>query len=835
MWNQEFLPFYYFNHFTPNSVQTNMDYDSSSVKSEHVIDINYFQEAQQSLLAGIQHIQKLLPRLKHLEIVKVPGSCQVQTFRNHFKLNQNFQHSSWLSIYRKDILKGLDVDALRNHDDWPTNPSQRILSKSGWDDINSYLESFKIRLSDETNRLLVVGDLNSGKSSLVNSLLGRNVVCVDQMPLTACFCEVIAGKDVMDEVVHAIPKMDNYDFNDKNTFVTHQLSDLKRLLADDPSPFEFLKVYVSHHFHNQTSKDFLEKMSLIDSPGLNIDAEKTLNLFRKQREIDVIVFVVNAENLITYSGQEFLKSISNEKPYFFLIVNKFDNIVDKARCKRDILGQLKKLSQFVSEDTSKMVHFVSAKKVLEERVDLLVPSGEDQKLVASFSQFESHLKKFIVLNRTASKLLPAKKFMTDMLKDCLELVDGNLAQNIIHFAKESDVILRQSPRFISTIEKYESMCIRVNRIISDTVKCVEIHVKRHLDRFIDSFLNEWPNVNFTNYPSSWGKDISTNDNWLQYRLREQPNAPLWRGAFDTLAYARELQDYFNDCIIYELTVVEQKVLYDIKEAISDILALYSDIDIPFDFLVESPEQFINQKTPRSVQTVNQILKENWTADGIQEILQSDIFTRQVKSINKVELHSNLTVIQEPRLRPKVVGLFDIITAKPATRSLIVPHFFLSAATSISSIYHVFSYSTRLVYNFFTKTPVILHSTTLATAAVMLARVSDVVSFFGKSVDVLVKVGSFIYSVSIKVVIDVGSYVSGLMTPGFSSINKSSVKPLYMPRMENKEFDRSMASRPLILPNRQLSILEKAYGFLPNIVIPNTYIYGAAVGLFGNNH
>ena len=800
--------------------------DTNSVKSEHTIDVNNFHEAQTSLLAGIQHIHKLLPRLKNLEIVKTSGSCQVQTFRNNFKFNRNFQHSSWTDIYRKDILKGLDVDPLKNLDMWPAIPSNRIIAKTPWEDVKSYLESFKARLSDETNRLLVVGDLNSGKSSLVNSLLGRNVVCVDQMPLTACFCEVIAGKQVEKEIVHAIVDMEKYDFMDPTTFETYELSDLKTLLADDPSPYEFLKVYVSHHFHNQSSDDFLEKMSLIDSPGLNIDAEKTLNLFRKQREIDVVVFVVNAENMITYSAQEFLKSISNEKLYFFLIINKFDNIVDKSRCKRDILSQLKKLNQFVSDDTSKMVHFVSAKKVLDQRIELLAPSADDSKLLSNFANFESHLKKFIVLNKTASKLLPAKKFMCDLLKDCLELVDGNIAQHLIQFVKESDVLISTSPKFVTTVERYEETCIRVNRIVKDTVECIQIHIRKHLERFIQSFLKDWPNVNFSNYPSSWGRDVKHTNAWLSYRLEEAPLLPEWRGAFDTLAYARDLQDYFNDCLAFELTVCEQKALLDVKEAISEILNLYASIDIPSDFLEDSPEAFIKQQNPRGVHSVNQILKENWSINRVQEILQSSLFNKQFNSLSKVQLVQSIEILPEPRVRPKAVGLFDIITATPTTNSLIVPHFFLSVATFSTSCFYGIKSTVTFIYNFFTNTPVIFHSTTLATTALMLARLSDVLSFLSKTVEVGVNATRFIYNSIYNTLVEVGSFAT---SRSFSMASKSNVKPLYVPQLNSAAFD---PVAPLQLPNRQMGTMERLYGLIPSVYIPSSYIYGASLGIFG---
>ena len=85
-------------------------------------------------------------------------------------------------------------------------------------------------------------------------------------------------------------------------------------------------------------------VSIIDSPGLNIDSIKTTSLFSKQEEIDVIVFVVNAENHFTLSGRQFLEIATREKAFLFIVVNRCDTIHRRDRNKREILNQIREIA-----------------------------------------------------------------------------------------------------------------------------------------------------------------------------------------------------------------------------------------------------------------------------------------------------------------------------------------------------------------------------------------------------------------------------------------------------------------------------------------------------------
>lgn len=152
------------------------------------------------------------------------------------------------------------------------------------------------------------------------------------------------------EQVHAVKENLDYAASNPDTFEVFPLSSLRELAEDedfDQRGFSLLKVYCRDHRSKGESllHNDLVNISLIDSPGLNIDTCKTTCLFTKQQEIDVVCFVVNAENHFTLSGKQFLERCALDKEWVFVIVNKFDLIKRKERCMKGIFDQLQSLSQ----------------------------------------------------------------------------------------------------------------------------------------------------------------------------------------------------------------------------------------------------------------------------------------------------------------------------------------------------------------------------------------------------------------------------------------------------------------------------------------------------------
>ena len=281
-----------------------------------------------------------------------------------------------------------------------------------------HIEKLRARVEDITSKVLVTGDLNAGKSTVVNAILRRQVMPVDQQPCTTAFCEVHdASENAGVEEVHIVKDTTTYNVKDESTFKRASIADLEELISENEDIKQMIKVYINDP--RESAESFLNNgivdISLIDAPGLNRDSVKTTALFARQEEIDVVVFVVSAENHFTLSAREFLESASREKAYVFIVVNKFEGIRDKNKCKRRVLEQVKELSPRTYEDAADLVHFVDSATVLG-----IGPSNP------AFETLESSLRSFVLLKRSKSKLHPAATYLLNLLAD-VDLLSGSNA------------------------------------------------------------------------------------------------------------------------------------------------------------------------------------------------------------------------------------------------------------------------------------------------------------------------------------------------------------------------------------------------------------------------
>ena len=308
-----------------------------------------------------------------------------------------------------------------------------------------HLENLKQRLSDTQSKVLVTGDLNAGKSTFVNALLRRPLMPTDQQPCTTVFCEVLDASELNRDVeeVHMLQPGVKYNSQDDSTFTRHTLEEIEQIVAEaeevSPEDAPILKCYASDTRATQDSllKNGIVDIALIDAPGLNRDSLKTTALFARQEEIDVVVFVVSAENHFTLSAKEFLWNASHDKAFVFIVVNKFDSIKNKDKCRKLVLDQIRQLSPRTYEDAANLVHFVDSQAVfgaeensqfasalnrpseeLGRKVQggVLVESRSTESLQA-FARLEAALRDFVLLKRSKSKLLPSKTYMLRLLSD----------------------------------------------------------------------------------------------------------------------------------------------------------------------------------------------------------------------------------------------------------------------------------------------------------------------------------------------------------------------------------------------------------------------------------
>ncbi|KAK9494715.1 hypothetical protein V1508DRAFT_412422 [Lipomyces doorenjongii] len=361
-----------------------------------------------------------------------------------------------------------------------------------------HLLSLRERIEDTSSKVLVTGDLNAGKSTFCNALLRRNVLPEDQQPCTNVFCEVLDAQiNNGVEEVHAIPHGSTYNRQDERTYDVFPISQLERL-AVSPEIYMLLKIYIEDKRPPEQSllRNGVVDIALIDAPGLNMDSMQTTAVFARQEEIDVVVFVVSAENHFTLSAKEFIWNAAHEKAFIFIVVNRFDNIRDKNRCSRLILEQVAKLSPRTYNDSDDLVHFVSSNKVPKSYPDdgddgddngddgNGGTNNHDDDGALDFENLERCLRNFILEKRAISKLAPAKTYLLNVLGDLEALASYNeqLSQDEVQRLK--DELAHITPAYEISLQNSVKIAEEVDGNIEKLVTSVYEHTRYRLENVI---------------------------------------------------------------------------------------------------------------------------------------------------------------------------------------------------------------------------------------------------------------------------------------------------------------------------------------------------------------
>ncbi|CAH00128.1 mitofusin [Kluyveromyces lactis] len=365
-----------------------------------------------------------------------------------------------------------------------------------------HLINLQTRVQDTSSKVFITGDLNSGKSTLCNAFLRKKVLPEDQLPCTNVFCEILEARENGNmERVHAIPKTVAtnvkdasvlYDMRDRSTYEDYTLDKLDQLVYDNDH-YILLKIYIKDDKRPVDSsllRNGTADISLIDSPGLNMDSVKTTEVMSRQEEIDLVVFVVNAENQLTLSAREFITMASREKKLMFFVINKFDHIKDKDRCKKLILDQIKEISPETYKQNSEFVHFVTSHGKIPHEGENRPDGGDDPngdmpnppKEDPDFDKLEDNLRNFVFKKRSLSKLLPAKTYLIKLLKDLERISQCNLEKY-----KEEDyhlnaLLIDLQPELHDVTNRCSELIESIDKICEFTTKEVYGYTKMQINK-----------------------------------------------------------------------------------------------------------------------------------------------------------------------------------------------------------------------------------------------------------------------------------------------------------------------------------------------------------------
>ena len=173
-------------------------------------------------------------------------------------------------------------------------------------------------------RLLVLGDMKRGKSTLLNALIGENLLPSDVNPCTALLTILRYGKE---------KKVTIY-FNDGTAPAVVDFKSFKSRYTIDPTEAKKLEQEQKQAFPNvdyavvEYPLDLLEKgIEIVDSPGLNdTEARNALSL-GYINNCHAILFVLRASQPCTLAERRYLENYLKDRGLtIFFLINAWDQV-----------------------------------------------------------------------------------------------------------------------------------------------------------------------------------------------------------------------------------------------------------------------------------------------------------------------------------------------------------------------------------------------------------------------------------------------------------------------------------------------------------------------------
>lgn len=202
-----------------------------------------------------------------------------------------------------------------------------IAERRGLKSANDELSDLSEKLMVSRFHLAIVGQMKRGKSSVVNALLGAEVLPTGILPLTSVITLVRYSPSAGARIIYQSGHAENIEAQHLDEYITEAKNPGNRREVASaevywPSPLLQLGI------------------DLVDTPGIgSTHSHNTTTTERYLREMDAAVMVLSVDPPITAAESEFLRSLRCEVPRLLFVLNKTDTVT--AREVEDLLRFVK--------------------------------------------------------------------------------------------------------------------------------------------------------------------------------------------------------------------------------------------------------------------------------------------------------------------------------------------------------------------------------------------------------------------------------------------------------------------------------------------------------------
>jgi small GTP-binding protein len=196
------------------------------------------------------------------------------------------------------------------------NFAQNLISKLGspFREDTQTISKLIQRLENKEFNLAILGKFKRGKSSLINALIGKEILPTSILPLTSIPTFICYGEEKKIHVsfLDGAARQDDYDENTLANYVTEE---------KNPSNEQG----VSEVKLSYPAKILQKGVVIIDTPGIgSIYVHNTESTMEFLPQCDAALFVLSVDPPLTEAEFNFLKIVKTKVPSLIFILNKMD-------------------------------------------------------------------------------------------------------------------------------------------------------------------------------------------------------------------------------------------------------------------------------------------------------------------------------------------------------------------------------------------------------------------------------------------------------------------------------------------------------------------------------
>ncbi|BAY33388.1 dynamin [Nostoc carneum NIES-2107] len=404
-------------------------------------------------------------------------------------VNQNNQAPETFTDYRKVLLTlTSDLKRLREF-------SKKLNLEKSIFLIDDVLD----RVQTNSFAVAVVGEFKRGKSTFINALLGQEILPADVLPCSATLNRVTYGVQPLVKIVFRNGREEDVAIDKLADYVTKLTPESEETAANVK---EAVVYYPVHYCQNN--------VDIIDTPGLNDEANMTEVTLSVLPQVDAAIMVVMAQSPLSEYEREFLetKLLTNDLGRIIFVVTGIDRYNNPGEAEKGIKYIQDRIQKFIldrakekyGEDSPEFE--VYKKKIGKPKVfglsayqALQARRTDDNALLTQsrFREFEEALEKFLTQERGATFLqVPVNRAIASSseILATLKLQENALAMKKEEFQaayEKSDADIKGlRDRSAEEMKRIDEASENVKRHVQPLIEQLEDELKQAAEQEIES-------------------------------------------------------------------------------------------------------------------------------------------------------------------------------------------------------------------------------------------------------------------------------------------------------------------------------------------------------------